>query len=93
MGRLPGAHLPRYSRGVAMDAIREEALALPPGERGRLAADLLASLEPPVAADEASTHEAWLVELGRRAERARSGDAPGELWGDVERRLRDELAG
>lgn len=77
---------------MAIDAIREEALALPESERGRLAADLLASLEPPVSADEPTTHEAWLEELARRAQRAVSGEEPGELWSDVETRLRNELA-
>lgn len=78
---------------MAIDSIREEALALPEDERGRLAADLLASLEPPAPADEPDTHEAWLAELARRAERALSGEEPGELWSDVEARLRNELAG
>ena len=78
---------------MTIDAIREEALALPEGERGRLAADLLASLEPPALSDEPATHQAWLEELGRRAQRAMSGEEPGELWSDVEARLRNELAG
>lgn len=78
---------------MAIEAIRAEVLALPEGERGRLAADLLASLEPPPPADEPATHEAWLEELARRAERAVSGEEPGELWSDVEARLRNELAG
>lgn len=83
----------RYPWPVAIDAIREEALALPESERGRLAADLLASLEPSVLADEPATHATWLEELARRAQRAMSGDEPGELWSDVEARLRNELAG
>jgi hypothetical protein len=78
---------------VTIDAIRDEALALPPIDRGRLAAELLASLEPPVPADEPSTHAAWLDELTRRAERALSGEEPGEPWVVVEQRLRNELAG
>jgi hypothetical protein len=85
--------LSSYPWLVALDAIREEVLALPESDRGRLAADLLASLEPPVAEGEPSTHEAWLEELARRAKRALSGEEPGELWSDVEARLRNELAG
>lgn len=76
---------------VTVDSIREEALALPESDRGRLAADLLASLEPPALADEASAHEAWIEELTRRAKRALNGEERGELWADVERRLRNEL--
>ena len=78
---------------MAIDAIRKEALALPESERGRLAADLLASLEPPAMADQPATQEAWLAELSQRAELAVSGEEPGELWSDVEARLRNELAG
>ena len=78
---------------MAIDAIREEALALSENERGRLAADLLASLEPPTHTDEPAAHEAWLEELAQRAQRALSGEDPGELWSDVEARLRNELAG
>src|SRR5688500_1932787 len=82
-----------YRDRVAIDAVREEALALSESERGRLAADLLASLQPPVPADEPTTHEAWLEELAQRAERALSGEEPGELWSDVEVQLRNELTG
>lgn len=76
---------------MTVDSIREEALALPEPDRGRLAADLLASLEPPALVDEASAHEAWIDELTRRAKRALSGEEQGELWSHVERRLRNEL--
>lgn len=78
---------------MPIEAIRKEALALPESERGRLAADLLASLEPPGLANEAAAHEAWLEELARRAQRAVGGEEPGELWSDVEARLRNDLAG
>ncbi len=78
---------------MAIEAIRDEVLALPEGERGRLVADLLASLEPRAEADEISTHAAWLEELGQRAKRAVSGEEPGELWSNVEAQLRNELAG
>lgn len=78
---------------MAIDAVREEALALSEIDRGRLAADLLASLEPPAPADEAAITAEWIEELTRRAQRALSGEEPGELWADVEQRLRNELAG
>jgi hypothetical protein len=35
--------------------------------------------------------DAWLEELARRAQRALSGQEPGELWSEVEARLRNDL--
>lgn len=78
---------------MSIDSVRDGALALPEPERAELAADLLASLGPPVPKRDAAARAAWSEELTRRAERALSGEEPGELWSDVERRLREELNG
>lgn len=77
---------------MTIESIREEALALSETDRGRLAAELLASLESPAPADEPSAHDAWLAELRRRAQRALSGEEQGELWSHVEQQLRNELS-
>lgn len=76
---------------MAIDGLREQALALSADERGELAADLLASLAPPPGVDETARQAEWLAEISRRAERALSGEEPGEEWADVEARIRQQL--
>jgi putative addiction module component (TIGR02574 family) len=63
-----------------------EALALPEAERAALAADLLASVEPPAKL----TDEEWLAEVERRARSARDGSL-GIPWAEARRRIEDSL--
>ena len=58
----------------------DEALRLSVGERAKLAAELLASVDGPSDDDAA---EAWAVELERRAERAVNGQSIGNDWPTV----------
>jgi hypothetical protein len=76
----------------AEDLLRE-ALALPEGDRADVAAELLASLDAPVADDAAIVRALWAQELERRARRMLSREGVGEDWSDVRQRLTDELAG
>ena len=70
------------------DAVLKEALQLSESDRARIAAELLASLDPDV---ETRDSDAWILEVERRAQAAIDGD-PGLSWhetrGRVEERLR-----
>ena len=58
------------------EEVLKEALQLSEGERARVAAELLASLEPDV---ETRDGEAWIAEVERRAQAAIAG-VPGLTW-------------
>src|SRR5437588_3326582 len=73
------------------EALLREALALPDEDRADVAAELLASLDSPVADDPAVVRDLWSQELQRRARRVLSGEAVGEDWSAVRQRLADEL--
>lgn len=75
------------------EALLREALALPEADRADVAAELLASLDAPIADDPATVQTLWSQELERRAKRVLSGEAIGEDWSSVRQRLADELAG
>lgn len=75
------------------EALLRDALSLPDGDRADVAAELLASLDPPAADDPATVRTLWTQELERRARRVLSGGAIGEDWSSVRQRLADELAG
>ncbi len=75
------------------EALLREALALPDEDRADVAAELLASLDPPPTDDPGTVQILWSQELERRARRVLSGDAAGEDWSSVRQRLADELAG
>lgn len=75
------------------EALLREALALPDEDRADVAAELLASLDPPATDDPGSVQSLWSQELERRARRVLSGDATGEDWSSVRQRLPDDLAG
>jgi len=70
-----------------VEEVLKEALQLPARERARVAAELLASLEPDV---ERRGSDAWIAEVERRAQAALDG-VPGIGWQDtrscVEQRL------
>ena len=65
----------------------KEALQLPEGERARVAAELLASLEPDV---ETRDGEAWVAEVERRAQAAVSG-LPGLSWDETRTRVEERI--
>ncbi len=75
------------------EALLREALALPDEDRAGVAAELLASLDPPATDDSGSVQSLWSQELERRAKRVLYGEATGEDWSSVRQRLADELAG
>jgi putative addiction module component (TIGR02574 family) len=70
------------------DEILENALRLGLNERAELAAELLASLD---GTPDEDADAAWAAEVERRAERARSGDDPGQPWSVVRDQLRDRF--
>ena len=67
--------------------LRDEALALPLGEREELALDLLASLEPA----DPDWEDAWASELDRRLSEVRSGAVATVAWEDVKREVAARL--
>jgi putative addiction module component (TIGR02574 family) len=69
-----------------------EALTLPVDERADVAAELLASLDPPAAMDAAGVEEAWAHEIERRARRVIADESAGEPWEDVRARVARRLA-
>lgn len=75
------------------EALLREALALPVEDRADVAAELLASLDAPVADDRETVRSLWSEELDRQARRVLSGKAVGEDWSILRQPLADELAG
>jgi putative addiction module component (TIGR02574 family) len=67
------------------DAVLKEALQLPEQERARLAAELLASLDPDV---ETRDSEGWISEVERRAQAAIDG-TPGISWDETRNRVEE----
>jgi hypothetical protein len=78
---------------AAAEALLREALALPEDDRADLAARLLASLDGLPEDDPETVRGLWAQELASRARRVLSGEAAGEDWASVRRRLADELTG
>ena len=83
-GRAPRSHdlrplwKPMFQDGVSamattVDRVLGEALKLPPDERARIVAELLASLEPDVPSDRRTEAE-WIDEIERRARAAIAGN-------------------
>ncbi len=77
---------------IDSDAVLREALSLSVQDRAAVAAELLASLDDPTVDDPDAVRIAWAEELERRAQRARSGEDPGESWPDLRDRLGSKLA-
>jgi hypothetical protein len=69
-----------------------EAMALAPGDRADVAAELLVSLDEPIAADQASIQSAWNKEIENRARRVDETGASSEPWEDVRDRIADRLS-
>jgi hypothetical protein len=78
-----------YTSAMATTAeeVLKEALQLSEGERARVAAELLASLEPDV---ETRDGEAWIAEVERRA-RAAMGGLPGLSWDETRTRVEERI--
>jgi len=68
----------------ATSNLLNKALRLTTAERAELAAELLASLD---GEPENEVEAAWAVEIERRVERVRSGQAKGRPWSEVRERL------
>jgi hypothetical protein len=64
---------------TSAEDVLKDALQLSEGERARVAAELLASLEPDI---ETRDGEAWVAEVERRAQAA-VGGLPGLSWGET----------
>jgi hypothetical protein len=67
--------------------VLKEALQLSEGESARVAAELLASLEPGV---ETRDGEAWIAEVERRAQAAIDG-LPGLSWDETRTRIEERI--
>src|SRR5881296_2861285 len=70
------------------EEVLKEALQLSEVERARVAAELLASLEPDV---ETRDGEAWIAEVERRAQAA-IGGLPGLTWEDTRTRIEERIS-
>ena len=70
------------------EEVLKEALQLSEGERARVAAELLASLEPDV---ETRNEEAWIAEVERRAEAA-IGGLPGLSWDETRQQVEERIS-
>ena len=70
-----------------VEEVLKEALQLAEDERARVAAELLASLEPDV---ETRHGDAWIAEVERRAQAAIAG-LPGLSWDDTRTRIEQRL--
>jgi hypothetical protein len=69
------------------EEVLKDALQLSESERARVAAELLASLEPDI---EARDGDAWIAEVGRRAQAAIAG-APGLSWDETRARIEERI--
>lgn len=76
---------------MAMDAIRDGALALPEPERAELAAELLASLDQPGEFGGDELRRAWEAELELRAARLDAGQDPAIGLDDALEQVRANL--
>jgi hypothetical protein len=70
------------------EEVIKEALQLSEGERARVAAELLASLEPDV---ETRDGEAWIAEVERRAQAAIAG-LTGLTWDETRKRIEERIS-
>ena len=71
------------------DRLLGEALKLGPEERARIAAELLATLEPDLPSQR-RTDEEWIQEIERRARAAMAG-SPGVPWTEARDHIRSRL--
>ena len=74
---------------VTKKEVFDQALALPPDDRARLAHDILASLDGP--ADEDAS-EAWVREIERRVREVKDGSVKLVDWKDTRARILKRLS-
>jgi putative addiction module component (TIGR02574 family) len=75
---------------TTVDRVLGKALKLPPDERARIVAELLASLEPDVPSDRRTEAE-WIDEIERRARAAIAGN-PGVPWATAFDQIQSRLS-
>jgi hypothetical protein len=73
---------------TTVEEVLKKALQLSEDERARVAAELLASLEPDV---ETRDEEAWIAEVERRAQAA-IGGLPGLSWDETRTRVEERVS-
>ncbi len=74
---------------VTKKEVFDQALALPPDERARLAHDILVSLDGP--ADEGASEE-WVREIERRVREVKNGSVKLVDWKDTRARILKRLS-
>ena len=93
---LPTTPKPRYLTPMATPAavkVIVEALALTDEERGAVAEELLASLDPTQPDNSPEAAAAFKAELDRRWAAYQAGDEPSIPWSEVRERLRARRTG
>jgi len=73
-----------------VDRLLGEALGLPPDDRARIVAELLASLTPDVPSQQRSESD-WIREIERRARAAVAG-SPGFSWTEARAQVQGRLS-
>jgi hypothetical protein len=73
---------------TTVEQVLKEALQLSEGERARVAAEILASLEPDVETRDSNT---WIAEVERRAHAAIRG-LPGLGWSEVRTHVEERIS-
>ena len=71
------------------DSILGTALTLPPDDRARIAAELIASLDE---GEDRDVEAAWATEIERRISEIESGEAETVSWEEARARIRSKLA-
>ena len=80
--------------GTEAQTLLTEALSLSDRDRADLAAELLASLDPPATESQDEIEQLWATEIERREARVLSGESRGAPWAEVRSRIeRDHDAG
>jgi len=72
---------------MQIEALKAEALRLPPEQRAELAADLLESLEP----SDADVEQLWVAEAERRYQAYKSGQTRAIPWEEALRQARRQF--
>ena len=84
----------RYHWYMTVRDLLEEALKLPPRERGKLVHELICSLDAAESEQAATVEQAWSAELEARAARTARGETVGKsadaVFADIRERLRSK---
>ena len=73
---------------ATVDSILDTALALPPTERARIAAELIASLDE---GEDTGVEAAWVAEIERRISEVESGEAETSTWEEARSRIKSKI--